>query len=521
MDSWAAHTPSPSLKFENSPTESLLSTPDEMYPSLFGNAPAPVPTTLNPLDVMSPKSLVDDHVDLALLSSMSPGPETPAADGTPEKKPVKKRKSWGQVLPEPKTNLPPRKRAKTEDEKEQRRVERVLRNRRAAQSSRERKRQEVEALEQRNKQLEDLLRKVQQDNITLVAELRKFTSAPGGMAAASTPFDALRPSPVTFSQELFSSQDGHNMSVPTTGSLEQLLTTIPTNNTVNPASLSPVLTPVAEEADEESEPAAVAPLAVSVGGSGAVMAGCPAAVAPSASSFAPVATTSDFNFDHAFTLQPTLDADSYVLESELLASPNSSDFEYDHTVGDESFTFTNDFDINDFISDDHVAPTNEQQPQHQLHSRAVAEPSLFNLETQVPAPALARPLMDATAEALRLVSGQGYEVDRVLSDDASAAAAAGDLAKQLKQVGGGTNWLNGARIPSKEVLITLMWVLRAEERRVQIRQGLTTSKLGSPSVLKTAPTASSDRERFVLKVLPKRSLGGVPETVSLKRRRVD
>lgn len=30
--------------------------------------------------------------------------------GTPgaEKKPVKKRKSWGQQLPEPKTNLPPR-----------------------------------------------------------------------------------------------------------------------------------------------------------------------------------------------------------------------------------------------------------------------------------------------------------------------------------------------------------------------------------------------------------------------------
>jgi len=61
-----------------------------------------------------------------------------------EKKPTKKRKSWGQELPTPKTNLPPRKRAKTEDEKEQRRIERVLRNRAAAQTSRERKRLEVE-----------------------------------------------------------------------------------------------------------------------------------------------------------------------------------------------------------------------------------------------------------------------------------------------------------------------------------------------------------------------------------------
>ncbi|KAL4923334.1 transcription factor HAC1 [Aspergillus undulatus] len=64
-----------------------------------------------------------------------------------EKKPAKKRKSWGQELPVPKTNLPPRKRAKTEDEKEQRRIERVLRNRAAAQTSRERKRLEMEKLE--------------------------------------------------------------------------------------------------------------------------------------------------------------------------------------------------------------------------------------------------------------------------------------------------------------------------------------------------------------------------------------
>ena len=62
-------------------------------------------------------------------------------------KPAKKRKSWGQALPEPKTNLPPRKRAKTADEKEQRRIERIKRNRAAAHNSRERKRQEAERLE--------------------------------------------------------------------------------------------------------------------------------------------------------------------------------------------------------------------------------------------------------------------------------------------------------------------------------------------------------------------------------------
>ncbi|KAG0134416.1 hypothetical protein HOY82DRAFT_481280 [Tuber indicum] len=59
---------------------------------------------------------------------------------------AQKRKTRGQELPIPTTNLPPRKRAKTDAEKEQRRIERVLRNRAAAQSSRERKQKEVESL---------------------------------------------------------------------------------------------------------------------------------------------------------------------------------------------------------------------------------------------------------------------------------------------------------------------------------------------------------------------------------------
>lgn len=63
-----------------------------------------------------------------------------------QSKQAKKRKSWGQELPEPTTALPPRKRAKTDDEKEQRRIERIKRNRAAAHNSRERKRQETETL---------------------------------------------------------------------------------------------------------------------------------------------------------------------------------------------------------------------------------------------------------------------------------------------------------------------------------------------------------------------------------------
>lgn len=46
-----------------------------------------------------------------------------------------------------KSPLPPRKRARTDEEKEQRRIERILRNRRAAHQSREKKRRYVETLE--------------------------------------------------------------------------------------------------------------------------------------------------------------------------------------------------------------------------------------------------------------------------------------------------------------------------------------------------------------------------------------
>jgi transcriptional activator HAC1 len=92
--------------------------------------------------------------DLQSGSSPSPAFDNTCATSTQaspppviiQSKPAKKRKSWGQELPEPKTTLPPRKRAKTDDEKEQRRIERIKRNRAAAHNSRERKRQEAETL---------------------------------------------------------------------------------------------------------------------------------------------------------------------------------------------------------------------------------------------------------------------------------------------------------------------------------------------------------------------------------------
>ncbi|KAL2833675.1 hypothetical protein BDW59DRAFT_138054 [Aspergillus cavernicola] len=130
-----------------------------------------------------------------------------------EKKPTKKRKSWGQELPVPKTNLPPRKRAKTDDEKEQRRIERVLRNRAAAQTSRERKRLEMEKLEnekitmeQQNQFLAQRLSQMEAENNRLsqkVAQLsaevrgsRNSTPMPGSPASVSPTL-----TPTLFKQE--------------------------------------------------------------------------------------------------------------------------------------------------------------------------------------------------------------------------------------------------------------------------------------------------------------------------------
>jgi transcriptional activator HAC1 len=88
----------PQVKFESfemSPADSIadsfVSTPGNNYP-LF-------PTTMNPQEAMTPQSFDDE--DFSGSVSGTPAPSS-------EKKPVKKRKSWGQQLPEPKTNLPPR-----------------------------------------------------------------------------------------------------------------------------------------------------------------------------------------------------------------------------------------------------------------------------------------------------------------------------------------------------------------------------------------------------------------------------
>ncbi|KAK3311575.1 uncharacterized protein B0T15DRAFT_409562 [Chaetomium strumarium] len=575
MDSWATSTASPAIKFEDSPTESLLSTPDEMYPSLFSTSPAPG-ATVNPLDMLTPKSSIEENAvepNLAMLAGLTALTQTtlrqPSASTTPtpepEKKPVKKRKSWGQVLPEPKTNLPPRKRAKTEDEKEQRRVERVLRNRRAAQSSRERKRLEVEGLERRNKELEAALLQAQQINLALLEEVQKFRQGSGGVSSTSPSFGALRQNPVTFSQQLFGSQDGHGAPVGGSSPLEQLLQSLPsaTNKTVNPASLSPALSPIPEAAEEQNQPATVpAPVAQDVPSTPAANASPDATQHPAAmlcqdlqcrSAEAP---RSGWMAMSRQQLHPAL---SLLLPLQfLLASTSAMVSLCQRPLMQIAMSLKAGFSLhptqpimNTIIwlvttphrSRSHPQPTNSTSTTSSPTASSISRPATTSnrsSSTAAPSqtrpsstlrlrtlrkiltcsPTLARPLMDATMEALRLVSSEGYAVDRVCGDGASAAAALGEPQQQLSRRGP-IGWLNGAALPSKEVLLTLLWALRVEERRLQIREQVKSSSSSIPGTSgipeTTGPTMS--KTRYVLKISQKRNREEESRGTPVKRRR--
>lgn len=220
MDHFPNHQQLP-VKMEPSPVESLLSAPGDNYTSLFTGQPSGASSpAINPVDVLTPASS-------APFEAPSPNVDSPSQAAPDAKENKKKRKSWGQVLPQPKTNLPPRKRAKTEDEKEQRRVERVLRNRRAAQSSRERKRQEVELLEQRNRVLEDKLRAMEENNLRLEQELQRMQRSNG--QAPSANFNSNSPLDRTLASNLFT----------TTNEEPAFKTTPDTDATINLAKLSP------------------------------------------------------------------------------------------------------------------------------------------------------------------------------------------------------------------------------------------------------------------------------------------
>ncbi|KAG8671871.1 hypothetical protein FPOAC1_005129 [Fusarium poae] len=374
-------------KLQHSPAESLMSIPGDSFTSLFDVTTPSATSTMNPMEMMTPKSFTDDQIPSSLPQiKQEEDMSTPSPSPAPEKKTTKKRKSWGQVLPEPKTNLPPRKRAKTEDEKEQRRVERVLRNRRAAQSSRERKRQEVEALEKRNQELEQAVMAAEQANAKLMMELEQIRRS-GAVSYSPSVLDSFRVNP-SLSQELFSSQHTH----------EPIEGLVSSNTTVDPTALSPVLSPVAESSDEtaDQEPSNEAKPELTESTSPDLtqlsQVGGDAQVVPSAANLdaanlglAPALPgDAAFSLGNSDLLPTSLDADRYVLENGYLSSSDSSIIGDDNMVGDApAFNLNDDFDISLWLNDDSAISPESMATSDFAAAIQGLEPKIYEPENQV------------------------------------------------------------------------------------------------------------------------------------------
>ncbi len=118
---------------------------------------------------------------------------------------------------------------------------------------------------------------------------------------------------------------------------------------------------------------------MSVGGSLSVLDGLAAAAAPGAAGSSLLPLTG-IHFGDAFGLPSSPDADRYVLESQLLATPNSSASDYDCVAGDAAFAFPvgPDFDFDEFLYHDETAQPSAG-PDDVV---AAGEPSLRDLETE-------------------------------------------------------------------------------------------------------------------------------------------
>lgn len=514
-----------------SPAESLLSAPSENYTSLFAESSTPDHNlTMDPMEMMTPQSYACDRSDrLSPVAEDDMEIKTEDQD-TNDKRPAKKRKSWGQVLPEPKTNLPPRKRAKTDDEKEQRRVERVLRNRRAAQSSRERKRLEVEALEQRNQELETLLLNAQKTNLILAEELDRFRRDSGVVTRTSSPLDSLRDNQISLSPELFSSQDGHTADAElANGLVEELLMTA--NPTVDPVALSPELGPKKEASIESATTEQTETTSPDLTQYPAEMlsdlqchmsAEVPQSFQQSQTLMSPrlawtlqlrmlllsasamisacqrPLTQIAISSKAGFSLLPTPQLLTTIIW--LVTLPPAS--RINHSSSSTSTTSSATRQSTSPLTLWQRATMPLRTTVSTSRSTTLRLKSLRKILSS--SPSLARPLMDATMVALRLVSERGDDQVGNLQRESSGTR---DEACEL------TRCLSGANLPSKEVLLTLLWSLKMESQRIKNKGGSTTvDELASAS-------KRESNQKYILKVAglkqTRRRIGGVSKRYRL------
>lgn len=111
---------------------------------------------------------------------------------------------------------------------------------------------------------------------------------------------------------------------------------------------------------------------------------------------------------------------------------------------------------------------------------------------------LARPLKDATLGLLRLVS-EGHD-DRVEGLEDRLLGIKGDQGR------GTLLWPEGTSLPSREILLTLLWAIRTEERKMKARESTIDSQ---PAPDKTGSTVPQEETNQTI----------VTSVSSLKRKR--
>lgn len=183
------------------------------------------------------------YQDYPTPSATSQAESTPP----PTDPPKKKRKAWGQPVPEIKQILPPRKRAKTAEEKEQRKNERILRNRRAADKSRQRQKAAVADLEIKTGRIERenaLLR-------NLLGKYQQRFGVPDGFQLAEPEGDCVdAPSPISLNDATNSL--GSPYQTPVTTGTPSHPTFVPTESIPVLKQQSPVLTPSLVDTDNQT-----------------------------------------------------------------------------------------------------------------------------------------------------------------------------------------------------------------------------------------------------------------------------
>lgn len=337
--------------------------------------------------------------------------------------------------------------------------------------------------------------------------LQQLEAARGGSAIISrtTSIDALRPNAVTFSQPLFGSQDGHGSLVEQTNpSLDSLFMSSESNKTVNPASLSPALTPVPDQT-ETAEPATTAapaaeattteqtspdltqhPAEVLCSDLQCQSAEVPRSWTASQQPLSPalalycqltllLASTSTMisicrrpltqiamSLKAGFSLPPTQSILTTIIWLVTQSSPSRRQARSSSTSTTTSTTSR--------PTSKHTTPSPASQPR-------TRRPSTLRLrllrKILTCSPILARPLLDATMEVMRLVRSEETldGLDRVTRDDGSSAASAEPGSTTGDDVLLDGRWLPGAALPSMEVLLTLAWALKVELRRMSYREG--------------------------------------------------